>query len=104
MTEPSDAVDFLPDRDEVLAGRRGDQPENRLFLLEAESGSSSSDLLDFLASTQVFGRLDREALRELLPLLEPLHVPAGATVIQAGDPADCLQSEGLRRDQAFGRS
>jgi NTE family protein/lysophospholipid hydrolase len=104
MTEASNAVDFLLDRDEVLAGRPGDQSENRLFLLEAERGSSSSDLLDFLASTEVFGRLDREALRDLLPLLEPLHVPAGATVIEEGDPADCLYLVGYGRVQVFHRT
>jgi predicted acylesterase/phospholipase RssA/CRP-like cAMP-binding protein len=67
---------------------------------EAPLGVSTADILDFLAATDVFGALDRDALVELAPHFEPINVPAGATIIEEGDPPDSLYVIAYGRVQA----
>ena len=78
------------DRDAIVAGRgRGRRRRTMLFLVESFSdpdGPDAGAALDFLATTEVFGGLDRGALRGLLPHLEPVHVGAGEAV----PPGDTL--------------
>ena len=69
-------------------------------LPETSIGFSADEMVDFLASTEVFGVLERGALVELVPHLEPLNLPAGATIIQEGDPADSLYVVAYGRVQA----
>jgi len=68
-----------------------------------ESGSRppTDDIVDILASTEVFGALDRNALVDLVPQFEPLNLPAGATIIHEGDPPDGLYVVAYGRVQAF---
>ncbi|MBN9108877.1 MAG: patatin-like phospholipase family protein [Pseudonocardia sp.] len=72
------------DRDAIVAGRgRGRRRRTMLFLVESFSDPDSPDAgaaLDFLSGTEVFGGLDRDALRGLLPHLEPVHVGAGEPI------------------------
>ena len=79
------------DREKIAAGV-GSTRRRRPLLLLAESWSGtapgspgpSSEVLDFLAGTEVFGGLDRAALRELFVQLDPVHVAAGEVVPGAG--------------------
>ena len=64
-------------------------------------GASTDEIVDILASTEVFGALDRDALVALVPHFEPLNVPAGATIIQEGDAPDGLYVVAYGRVQAF---
>ncbi|HEV8623285.1 MAG TPA: patatin-like phospholipase family protein [Acidimicrobiia bacterium] len=54
-----------------------------------------------MASTEVFGALERDALVELVPHFEPLNLPAGATIIKEGEPPDSLYVVAYGRVQAF---
>lgn len=45
---------------------------------------------DALADSDVFGALYDEDIEKLMPLGRLVHVPAGRTVFQKGDPGDCL--------------
>lgn len=75
------------DREKIAAGVGSTRRRRPLLLLtESWSGSPgpSSEVLDFLAGTEVFGGLDRAALRELFVQLDPVHVAAGEVVPGAG--------------------
>jgi predicted acylesterase/phospholipase RssA len=80
------------DRDRIAAGL-GSTRRRRPLLLLAESWSGTepgSEVLDFLAGTEVFGGLDRAALRELFVALDPVHVSAGEVVLDADRAPDAL--------------
>lgn len=81
--EPFDRERFF-DRESIVAGRgRGRRRRTLLFLVESftdPDGPDAGAAVDFLASTEVFGGLDRDALRGLLAHLEPVHVGAGESV------------------------
>lgn len=80
------------DRDRIAAGL-GSTRRRRPLLLLAESWSGTepgSEVLDFLAGTEVFGGLDRAALRELFVALDPVHVTAGEVVLDAERAPDAL--------------
>lgn len=74
------------DRERIAAGI-GSTRRRRPLLLLTESWSGDepgSEVLDFLAGTEVFGGLDRAALRELFVHLDPVHVAAGEAVLDGG--------------------
>ncbi|GAY10278.1 cyclic nucleotide-binding and patatin-like phospholipase domain-containing protein [Pseudonocardia sp. N23] len=95
-------TDGFFDRDAIVAGRgRGRRRRTMLFLVESFSNPDGPDAgaaLDFLASTEIFGGLDRETLRGLLPHLEPVHVGAGESVA----PGDTLLLVGHGRVTVVG--
>jgi NTE family protein len=89
--DPDGAPEFF-DRARIVAGH-GSTRRRRPLLLLAESWSGAepgSEALEFLAGTEVFGGLDRTALRELFTQLDPVHVPAGTVVIAADRAPDAL--------------
>ncbi|MGD9989185.1 patatin-like phospholipase family protein [Pseudonocardia sp.] len=105
--------DFF-DRDAIVAGRgRGRRRRTMLFLVESFSdpdGPDAGAALDFLASTEVFGGLDRDALRGLLPHLEPVHVGAGEpvavgeTLLLVGHGrVEVVGADGVRSDRGPGQ-
>ncbi len=80
------------DRERIVAGL-GSTRRRRPLLLLAESWSGTepgSEVLEFLAGTEVFGGLDRAALRELIVALDPVHVAAGEVVLDADRAPDAL--------------
>lgn len=79
------------DREAIAAGI-GSTRRRRSLLLLTQSWSGTepgSEVLDFLAGTEVFGGLDRAALRELVVHLDPVHVAAGEPVLD-GDALHLL--------------
>ncbi|MCX6462466.1 MAG: patatin-like phospholipase family protein [Pseudonocardiales bacterium] len=81
-TPDADVPEFF-DRTRIAAGH-GSTRRRRPLLLLAESWSGAdpgAEVLDFLSGTEVFGGLDRAALRELFVQLDPVHVPAGTVVV-----------------------
>ena len=76
------------DRERLLSGRRRKRAPHLLFLVESWSDQSGDDIFELLESTEAFGALTREQLGNVLPLLEPRHVPAGHVVITQGQPSD----------------
>lgn len=89
--DPGAAPEFF-DRARIVAGH-GSTRRRRPLLLLAESWSGTepgSEVLEFLAGTEVFGGLDRAALRELFGRLDPVHVPAGTVVVTPDRAPDAL--------------
>lgn len=87
----ADAPEFF-DRERIAAGQ-GSTRRRRPLLLLTESWSGTepgSEVLDFLAGTEVFGGLDRAALRELFVAFDPVHVAAGEVVEDTGRTPDAL--------------
>ena len=97
MSDPDDAR--LDDREALLSGRRRRRAPHLLFLLESWSSLDDEDIFALLESTDVLSSVPRDRLRDLLPLLEPLHVAAGALVISAGEVADSMFIVGYGRLQ-----
>lgn len=86
-----DAPEFF-DRERIVAGL-GSTRRRRPLLLLAQCWSGTepgSEVLDFLAGTEVFGGLDRAALRELFAHLDPVHLAAGDVVLAADRVPDAL--------------
>lgn len=75
-----------------IAGGHGVVRRRRsmLFLLESWSGEPGSEVLEFLAGTELFGGLERPVLRELFAHLEPVHAAAGEVVLDAATAPDAL--------------
>lgn len=95
MSDPDDAP--LDDRDALLSGRSRRRAPHLLFLLESWSSLDDEDIFALLESTDVLSSVPRDRLRDLLPLLEPLHVAAGALVVREGEAADSMFLVGYGR-------
>src|SRR3954470_22304294 len=80
-----DGEDLL-DPSKLLTGRTPRRAPHLLFLLESWSDQPGDDVFELLESTEAFAGMTRDQLGDLLPLLEPLHVPAGEVVVAEGDP------------------
>ena len=96
MSEPDDGAP-VDDREALLSGRSRRRAPHLLFLLESWSSLDDEDIFALLESTDVLSSVPRDRLRDLLPLLEPLHVAAGALVIAEGEAADSMFIVGYGR-------
>lgn len=97
MSGPDDDAAPPDDREVLLRGRSRRRAPHLLFLLESWSSLDDDDIFALLESTQVLSSVPRDRLRDLLPLLEPLHVAAGALVVSAGEVADSMFIVGYGR-------
>jgi hypothetical protein len=52
--------------------------------------TAPNDFTDLVRANRVLGALPDDARAFVCAALEPVFVPAGQTVMRAGDPADCL--------------
>jgi len=113
MDPETSGTDFF-DRQNIVSGRgRGRRRRTMLFLVESftdPDGPDSGAALDFLASTEVFGGLDREALRSLLAHLDPVHVEAGddvetgsALLLVGHGRVEVVSGDGTRSERAPGQ-
>ena len=93
----------LLDASQLLAGRTRRRAPHLLFLLESWSDRPGDDVFELLESTEAFTGMTREQLGDLLPLLEPLHIPAGEVVVTEGDPTGSIHIVGYGRLRAFRR-
>jgi len=56
----------------------------------AEAETRSNDFTELVRANRVLGALPDDARAFVCALLEPVFIPAGETVMRAGDAADCL--------------
>ena len=95
-SQTGDGEDLLDPR-QLLAGRTRRRAPHLLFLLESWSDRPGDDVFELLESTEVFAGMTRDQLGDLLPLLEPRHVPAGEVIVAEGDPAAGIYIVGYGR-------
>jgi predicted acylesterase/phospholipase RssA len=96
----ADEEDLL-DRAQLLSGRTRRRAPHLLFLLESWSDRPGEDVFELLESTEAFAGMSRDQLGDLLPLLEPRHVPAGELVVAEGDPAGSIHIVGYGRLRVY---
>ena len=87
--EDGDADDLL-DLRHLLTGRTRRRAPHLLFLIESWSDQPGDNVFELLESTEAFAGMTRDQLGDLLPLLEPRHVPAGEVVVAEGEPTDSI--------------
>ncbi len=74
----------------ILAGGLGGKGEQAVLVLRAGEGGTTSDILEQVGRTRLFGKLDPGGLARLRPYLLERHVSGGKAVFSEGDAGERL--------------